>query len=265
MRRGTIDPLASAQAYYAGRIAFACEFDDFNVDTPLNRVLRAAALIVLGSPDLTLTLRRRARAMLARLEDVGPLRPTDLRAHTDRCTPHYTDSLLLAHHVLASTGRTFEGGGLSARTFLIRTPQAVEDGIRHVLISQLPGVEVIKRGMQLQPSTLRLMPDLIFEQGLAVADVKYKVATGEWKRPDLYEVVTFATGFRIGQAAVIEFATLESPSVPTLQVGDVQVSHLTWPAESDCPPSEASGRFVGGVRQWLQGIPRPAPSRSLAS
>ena len=171
--RGTIDPLRSATAYYAGRIALTCEFDDFNVDTPLNRVLRAAALIVVRSADLTTVLRRRARTMLARMEDVGALRPADLRMQVDRCTAHYADSVLLAHHVLVATGRTFEAGGLSARTFLIRTPEAVEEGLRQILVRQLPGIDVVKRGRQLPPTSLTLTPDLLFDQGRAVADIKY--------------------------------------------------------------------------------------------
>ena len=50
--RGTIATAATASAYYAGRVRFVFEFEEFEVDTPLNRVLKAAAAAILGSPRL---------------------------------------------------------------------------------------------------------------------------------------------------------------------------------------------------------------------
>jgi hypothetical protein len=37
--RGRVDSIKTARSYYAGRVELHCEFDDFTVDTPLNRVL----------------------------------------------------------------------------------------------------------------------------------------------------------------------------------------------------------------------------------
>jgi hypothetical protein len=183
--------------------------------------------------------------------NVGPLRTSDLRAQTDRSTTHCTDSLLLAHHVLTSMGRPFEGGGLTARTSLIRTPEMVEEGVRRALQDYIPSADITKHGMQLQPSSLKLMPDLLFGNRDALADVKYKLATGEWKRPDLYQIVTFATGFRIAHAAVIEFGDSTTTLLPALHVGDVHVQHLAWAADADRPPSEAATQFVAAVQTLI--------------
>ena len=38
--RGTLQPLETAMAFHAGRLGLMCKFDEFGLDTPLNRVLR---------------------------------------------------------------------------------------------------------------------------------------------------------------------------------------------------------------------------------
>ena len=51
--RGRIDPLGTARLFYAGVPAMYCEFDEYGMDTPLNRVVKAGAATVAGSPRLT--------------------------------------------------------------------------------------------------------------------------------------------------------------------------------------------------------------------
>ena len=77
--RGRVDPARTARSFYTGRIEFACEYDEFTIDNPLNRTLRAAARAVGGSPLLPWSERTRALGALARMEDVGPLRSGDTR------------------------------------------------------------------------------------------------------------------------------------------------------------------------------------------
>jgi hypothetical protein len=98
--RGTIHPAETASAYYQGHISFSCLFDEFGLDSPLNRVLRAATAAVASAPILTLDLRRRARQALSRFTDVGQLRarrhPPPARAQErplrDRASPRTTRS-----------------------------------------------------------------------------------------------------------------------------------------------------------------------------
>jgi 5-methylcytosine-specific restriction enzyme subunit McrC len=248
--RGTLNPLLSASRYYAGRITFVCDFDDFNVDIALNRVIRAAAEMVVRSPELKPVLRRRARGILARMEDVGSLRPRDSDVEIDRCTAHYVDSLLLARHILESTGRTVDAGGLLARTFLIRTPEAVEDGLRQILVRNLSNVEVTKRGDPPPPTSISLTPDLVFDGRGAIADVKYKLAQDDWRRSDLYQVVAFATGFKVDRAAIIEFSDRLGESIPPARVGPVSIQHLAWTAD-DRRPEDVAAQFVADVNRWL--------------
>ena len=50
--RGRLEPLRTSLLYYSGQLAFDCEYEDFTYNTPLNRLIRAAAHAVVASPLL---------------------------------------------------------------------------------------------------------------------------------------------------------------------------------------------------------------------
>ena len=87
--RGTVQAMETANAYYQGRVSFSCLFDEFGLDSPMNRVLRAAAATVASAPILKPELRRRARRALSRFMDVGDLRPGDIHHLPERRSAHY--------------------------------------------------------------------------------------------------------------------------------------------------------------------------------
>jgi 5-methylcytosine-specific restriction endonuclease McrBC regulatory subunit McrC len=109
--RGQVNCVPTARAYYAGRVELHCAFDDFTTDTALNRLLRAAAREVSRSTALTAAVRRDSFRILARLEDIGELRPNDLGATVERRTWYYRDAVTLAKNILRYVGRTFASGG----------------------------------------------------------------------------------------------------------------------------------------------------------
>lgn len=96
---------------------------------PRYRVLKAASLEVVGSLISPADLRRRAARLLARFE----LRPRDISAAIERCTAFYSDALMLATNVLQGRGRDLQAGESLGWTFLLRTPEMVEEGIRSIL------------------------------------------------------------------------------------------------------------------------------------
>ncbi len=59
--RGSLQPLETSRIFYGGRLNMLCVFDEFGLNTPLNRVLRAAMEIVARSPNLCGILRASAR------------------------------------------------------------------------------------------------------------------------------------------------------------------------------------------------------------
>jgi hypothetical protein len=161
----------------------------------------------------------------------------------------------LARYVIASTGRTFELGAASAWTFLIRTPESVEQGMRRLLERHFGGSIVAKERVTLLPTTLTLNPDLVFHHGAAIADIKYKIVGPGWKRPDLYQAVAFAEGFRATRAAVIEFDSEGAAPICDVTVGDIRLRHFCWSAGSDVAPSEAGERLGTAIGRWLDSSP----------
>ena len=215
------------------------------------RLIRAAAQRLVASPLLPQQIRTRAMRVAARIEETEDLRPGDMRVNLDRRTAHYREPVLLAKAIIQSLGRTPLAGGLIGWTFLIRTPEAVEDALRLFLAEALPDVTIHKTGLQLGGTALKFNPDLVFSAPSAVGDVKYKLSPGEWSRADLYQLVTFATAFGVRHALLVRFREPAERKCPDLIVGDVRVSERTWPADPLIPPPTAAVHFVDGVRNWI--------------
>lgn len=249
--RGQVQRLATARAYYTGRIEIHCEFDDFVVDTPLNRLLRAAAREVSRSALLSTAVRKDALSVLARLNDVGELREQDIAAIVDRRTWYYRDAVILAKHILRAVGRTFAAGAETAWSFLIRTPELVEAGIRQIVAEELDHLKITKFSAPLIGASFGVTPDLVFGSGWAVGDVKYKLTDGGWNRADLYEVVAFAAAFRCKNAALICFANDRRPS-HSVGVGEFQVSQMIWNCADT--PERAATQLCKAMRAWTDGV-----------
>jgi hypothetical protein len=254
--RGRIDPLRTANLYYRGRTAVVAEFEEFDFDTPLNRLLLHAARLVMSNPSLPGDVRRAARRQRAHMDGVGELLPGDLHAVIERRTSYYRDAALLARQIVNGTGRALVVGDRQVWTFLIRTPQAVEAGLRNALAETLPAeLRPVKRSRTLPGSTMTLNPDLVFGHTDAVADVKYKLVQGDWRRADLYEIVAFATGYRTRNAALLEFrpaaGTAAAPvHLPDVHVGDVRVRHLAWAADPTLAAEDALERVARDHISW---------------
>jgi 5-methylcytosine-specific restriction enzyme subunit McrC len=249
---GSIMPLPTARVYYAGRLSFVCRFEEFAFDTPLNRLIRAAALAVSSSQQLDLELRKRALRLLARLQGIGPLRHSDLNVVLERKTRHYSDAASLAVHVLRSVGRTLAHGQEVAWTFLLRTPDAVEEGVRRILQRRLGVDRVQKKGLRLQGSAMTVNPDLVIDEGVAVADVKYKLARDGWERADLYEVNAFANQFGTRAAAIVNFDSTGEARLNPVKIGETWISHLTWNASGNVPPQGAADLLSSAFEQWVE-------------
>ncbi len=250
--RGRIDVLETSRAFLSGRFRLTCEFDDFLVDTPLNRLLRATTRIIAASPELHQAVRTQARTALSRMDDIGDFRPIDMRAQPDRLDQRYSDAITLAKTILTGALRDLDAGPRSAWTFLLRTPDLVESGLRAVLKKHLdPAAAPQKGSLTLTPSRLTLNPDLIFPRGRGVGDVKYKLASSDWRRTDLYQVVAFATGFAVSNALMVDFNRSGTRNAPTLQIGDVTATNVSWPAEDAIDPNEAAMSLCSLVDDWI--------------
>ena len=228
--RGQLEAMGTAHLYYAGRLAAACVFEEFDVDTPLNRTLKAAARAVLRDPTMEPASRRRAERLVVRMDGVGPLQFGDLRVPIDRRTSSYHDPIVLARHIIGAQGRALAAGDVSARAFLIRTPELIEEGVRKVLAEGMTKLcSVKKEGRQLPETTMTINPDLCFGQ-VAIGDIKYKLNWTSWSRADLYQSVAFAVGFGRNRALIVSFCDDHRDALGPVWFGDVRVDHALWRA-----------------------------------
>ncbi len=101
---------------------------------------------------------------------------------------------------------------------------------------------------------MTLNPDIVVEGGIAIADVKYKLAKADWNRGDLYQVVTFATGYRTQFGAVVDFREAATPQLPSVQVGETSVVQLSWPADPSLHPDVAASGLAKSFSMWLRGV-----------
>lgn len=248
---GRIEVLGTARHYYAARLALDCVFDDFSFDTPLNRVILAAVREVAESSLLPGPLRLRAVRLLAWLDGVGDLQPLDMSVDVDRRTQHYDGPLRLARHILRHVGRHLATGPNVAWSFLIRTPEMVERGLRAILEDRLGPARVGKGKLPLPGSTLTFNPDLVFDHGRAIGDVKYKLSRGEWDRADLYEVIAFAEAYHATRALILRFREPAVATIPDLVVGAKTVREVTWIADPSIQPVDAANAVVDEVVDWL--------------
>lgn len=247
--RGRIHPVATARALMTGRPEITCDFDIRSEDISLNRVLKAATVRLLNSPALPAALRARCRRMHFRFGDVGTIQPSDLRARPDAVTRVYADAHPLALLILAGTSIKMQQDSLRTWTFLLRTPEAIETGVRSCLSSRI-GIPIAKRGRELGGDRKRrLNPDLVFGNGFAVGDVKYKVTSdGSIARSDLNQVTTFATGYDAAHAVVVGFS--HEVIGERVQVGQVDVRALNWDVDQT-NPADAADRLAEQLLEWL--------------
>lgn len=248
--RGKVNVLPTTRAILAGRPVIHCEYDEFNNDTALNRILHGAAGLTARSMTLDPDLRRRATQLRARIEPVSRLRRHDLRHKLDRRSAYYRDAVTLARCIIAGHAGTLGGGETTAGTFLFRTPEAVEEGIRRILASGLKGhCDVQKTGLDIAGTRKRrLNPDLVFGYNQAIGDVKYSRLDNGLKRSHINQLTTFATGYRTTRALLIGFGN--GAAMDEAVVGDVSIRALNWESRT-ASPAAAALRVIADVKKWI--------------
>lgn len=253
--RGRVDLLPTIRAVYVGRPRVRCEFDSFSEDTSLNRVLKAAARAVSAAVALPKPLRARGRRVAEKLDAAGELRTDDIYVVPDRNRPHYRGVHQLAALIMKSTGIDIGFGSQAAQTFLLRTPDAVEEGVRCALREALPPRLAVKRGgKQLVAKNLKggkkrgVTPDLVFGEDEAVGDVKYMITNGDVSTAHMYQVTTFATAYGVKKSAVIGFGVDSGGA--TVQVGEILVRGFSWRTSAPDPRNSAS-ELGSEVAKWL--------------
>ncbi|MEW6155337.1 MAG: restriction endonuclease [Actinomycetota bacterium] len=188
-------------------------FDDYTVDIAENRVLRAAAELLLRLPGVDARARQRLRGIRLMLADVGPhtcsgstpaWRPTRLNAR-------YHVALWLAELVLAGDAVDQAPGDVRVNGFLVDMAKVYEDFLVAALVESLRPF-----GGRCRPqdrhhldvdSRITMRPDLVWHldgQPAAVIDAKYKVEKPSgFPDADLYQMLAYCTALGLDAGHLI--------------------------------------------------------------
>jgi len=180
------------------------------------------------------------------------MQPTDRRVKVDRHSRKYAQVIPLAKLLLDGCGLSVSVGGHLGSSFLIRTPEIVENGLRAVLCGALPEFKVTKQRQMLGDTGLSMNPDLVINDGLVVGDIKYKYLMSDWNKPDMNQVVAFASAFGSQQCAVFGFVrSVEAQQPRAVPVGAIKVRTFGWVASPELLPVDSAANFSAKVRDWL--------------
>lgn len=249
---GRVELVETAVANVMGRAVAVCTYEELGEDTALNRLVRGAAKTISGLNAVSEPLRVRARKLWARMPSTAAVRILDMRTQVDRLTAHYSKVVPLAKLLLDGGGVTGAEGTLHGSAFLIRTPEIIEDGLRSLLAELLPEHRITKRRLVLGDSGMSINPDLVFDNGIAVGDVKYRFLGVDWDRGHFNQAVTFATGFRATKCLVIGFVDRALNPLPRpATIGSIMVQALGWRTDAAYSPEKSAFTLAGEVRRWL--------------
>jgi len=253
--RGRIDVRVTAVDFARGDQGISCEYEELLEDTPLNRILIAAARRIARSDLMPSELRRRARTVTHSVPHIGVLRRNDLRFQPDRLAARYIDAVSMARLLLDGAGVGFEDGEERGASFLLPTPLAIESALRRLVADSLLSHARVRKGkLPLGSSGLTINPDLVIGD-VAIGDVKYKIWQGSWERPDLYQIVTFAIAYGRNDALHIGFGGAHSEG--PLQVGHVNVWRVAWNVSEELLPEESAVLFQEQVHRWWVAVNDP--------
>lgn len=248
--RGRVDPTRTSINFLRGMPVIESEFEERTNNSPENRILKSALNLVNVSGLDTEELRysaSRLRKALSAVEDAGH---NDLNLPPRSFPPRYRQAVDLAISVIRNSGRNLSGGNRTAGSFLIRTPNLIEDGIRKIIKQAVAPVPVSQGGRVLLPTSLTSNPDILLSRPPKTADVKYKFFGSMWNRADLAQGVFFAESYRSTKGAVIGFShgTHRLPDVP---VGRITISPLFWDVAEGTNPQESADRLIRSIENWL--------------
>lgn len=209
-------------------------YDEFTVDIPENRILRAAVERMLRLPRVDAGARQRLQRLRARLVDVTPvIRGEPLPGwHASRLNARYHVALRLAEIIWHGTSVEQDPGPVSVNGFLIDMPKVFEDFVTVAL-----GEELRHRGGRVRrqyscfldvASCVRLHPDLVWHQRgepVGVVDAKYKAERySGFPDADLYQLLAYCTALRLSRGHLVYAKGNEQPARHTVRNAGVDIT-----------------------------------------
>jgi len=252
-KRGRVHYIPTYRMWLRAQFELDVTHEEFELNHPLNRILRKGLQMVSAMRQLSQPDRQLALRLLGAMPAVGEMSPADLAAGIDRRSQHYETPIQLARCLIAGRGRALEAGGRKSQTFLVETPSLIESGLRNILSDRIRECERRPRYAIVNPLG-PARPDLVFRSTTQtrVGDIKYKLFDG-WgdMRADLYQSVFFAAAYETYQSVILGFTTDRSSLLDEVQVGKHKVRGVLWNASADIDPRDAGADVIEEFRAWL--------------
>jgi 5-methylcytosine-specific restriction enzyme subunit McrC len=246
--RGRTNAIATYKNISEGRLEIDSEYEELGTNTPSNRIIATALRLADFSAIPNSQIQRLGHKLRSSFSEIPSASIDDLKIHGSQIEKRYKLALQFAVSILKSSGRALSEGDSGSKTFLVRTPSLIEEGIRNILTQGLKPISVIKKGKTLNTG-MKVMPDLTIARPPFTADIKYKNRSDLWGRADLAQGVFFAEAFKSPIAAIVSFSK-SSDQLPAVQVGNIRVESIDWDLRCDSP-GEAASRMVEAFASWL--------------
>ncbi|QFZ19529.1 McrC family protein [Saccharothrix syringae] len=221
--------------------------DEFTVDTPENRILRAAVSRVLALPRVDDAVRTRLRHLLNRFSGVSPpARGAVLpRWRPSRLNARYEPALRIAKLVLDTMSFEVGEDGLSIASFVVNMEQVFEDFVTTALTeawSTGPGRTEGQYPVKLDTGGAVSMSvdvvHLVDDVPRFVVDAKYKLESrsGRYPNTDLYQVLAYCTALRVDRAWLVYAG--DSANATSHRILNSPITITTWALNLDVPPRD---------------------------
>lgn len=266
--RGRLRYQDQISKHFGRTLPLEIEYDDFTVDTPLNRVLRAALVRCDRYPALAPGLRTRVRASLSQFELVGPISgPLPEPPPVDRANDRFRPALQLARLILTRQSAELRNGSTAVPSFLIDMDKLFEQFVFNAIARRLYRLGLRRgtwrRGEVLPLDTLerlRSRPDLtVWDRAVCafVGDAKHK-RTSIGELSDIYQMTTYCTAAGLPGGLLIYANGPDDDVVHQILAGGPKVTVAGLPLAA--PLLELEGR----LDQLAQRI-RTAADRDITS
>ena len=266
--KGRVNVMETTRNLLSGKLAIKTEFEEFSIDTALNRLIKSALFEIktlhsseslhVTSSDFIETLVSKASKLYNHFEFIPDYLASDLRVNVDRNTKYYEQALVGAKNILQSYGAEVTVGDITASARMMNTFMVIENGLRYFLNQNLPEKFICNSkptSKNSRDGKYSFNPDLVFgyPENIATGDIKYKFWTSQKKvsTNDFYQSFAFTSAYKVTKGIVIGFS--DSTFKPLDQhdkVGDVDYFVASWDTDED--PVNASQKLLSQITTILK-------------
>ena len=267
--KGRVNVMETTRNLLSGKLAIKTEFEEFSIDTALNRLIKSALFEIktlhsseslhVTSSDYIETLVSKASKLYNHFEFIPDYLASDLRVNVDRNTKYYEQALVGAKNILQSYGAEVTVGDITASARMMNTFMVIENGLRYFLNQNLPEQFMCNSRPTSKNSRhgkYSFNPDLVFgtiSENIATGDIKYKYWTSQNKfsRGDLQQSITFTNAYKVQKGIIVGFSDSSfNPSKYHDKIGDKEFFVATWDTGEN--PNKASQKLLKQIIDILK-------------